>query len=787
MAVATLEGRRIRIQGTVQGVGFRPWVYRAAHSAGVTGRVRNDSTGVTIEAFGDDEALTRFVGALQFPPPAARILAVDATVIDPETVDDFEIVESDRAPERRVSIPPDLATCDDCVHEIFNPANRRYRYPFTNCTNCGPRFTIATDIPYDRSATTMAPFTMCPACRREYEDVGDRRFHAQPNACPVCGPQLTLHAGDGARIHVDDVIAMAAQALREGLVVAVKGIGGVHLACDATNEAAVARLRQRKRRDEKPFAVMVRDLAAAGALARLDDEALRLLTSVERPIVLLTKRPKSALAPAVAPTNRMVGVFLPYSPLHHLLLADAGRPLVMTSGNLSDEPIAYRNDEAIRRLGGIADLFVLHDREIETRCDDSVVAVIGGRGTVLRRSRGFVPRAVAVRREFTRPVLACGALLKNTFCVGAGENAWLGPHIGDLENLETFESYQEAIARMERFLHVQPAAIAYDMHPDYLSTAYARSRPEAAKVAVQHHHAHVVSAMAEHGIDGPAIGIAYDGTGHGTDGTSWGGEILVATPRDFRRVATFRPLPLVGGDHAIRQPWRIALAMIVDTFQDSPPLDVRALFNSVSDREFHALDSLLRRGIAAPRARGVGRYFDAFGALFLGRHSTTFEGQVALEWNQAADPLVADTYPFDIHDIGDCDELDLRPALRRALSDRAAGESVATIAAAFHNTLAAATAALVRRVVVREGPLPIVASGGCFQNARLAEGIRAALAPEHEVFLYGSVPPGDGGIALGQAVIANAQLEVGSWKSEIRRTARGCDVFGSSRARRPSR
>ena len=758
MAIANLEGRRIRIQGIVQGVGFRPWVYRTAQSAGVSGRVRNDSAGVTIEAFGDEDALTRFLDALQFPPPAARILAVDETVIDPETVVGFAIVDSDRTTERQVSIPPDLATCDDCVRDIFNPLNRRYRYPFTNCTNCGPRFTIASDIPYDRRATTMAPFPMCPACQREYEDVGDRRFHAQPNACPVCGPQLALHGSDGVRLHADDVIAVAAQALREGLIVAVKGIGGVHLACDAASDAAVARLRQRKHRDEKPLAVMVRDVAAANAIAALHDEERRLLTSVERPIVLLAKRPGGPLADAVAPNNRMVGVCLPYSPLHHLLLAEAERPLVMTSGNLSDEPIAYTNDEAIRRLGDIADLFLLHDREIETRCDDSVIAVIDGRGTVLRRSRGFVPRAVAVRRPFSRPVLACGALLKNTFCIGSGANAWLGPHIGDLENLETYESYQGAIARMERFLQVQPVVLAHDMHPDYLSTAYARSRPEVVKVAVQHHHAHVVSAMAEHGIDGPAIGIAYDGTGYGPDGTSWGGEILVAAPRDFRRVATFRPLRLVGGDTAIRQPWRIALALVVDTYGEARPSETRALFHFVPEREFQAIDGLLRRGVEAPLARGVGRYFDAFGALFLERYSSTFEGQVALEWNQAADPLVAHTYPFDIYDDGEMYELDLRRSLRRALRDRAAGESTGTVAAAFHNTLVAATAALVRRVVRREGRHPIVASGGCFQNARLAEGVRAALAPELEIFLHESVPPGDGGIALGQAVIANANV-----------------------------
>ena len=462
----------------------------------------------------------------------------------------------------------------------------------------------------------------------------------------------------------------------------------------------------------------------------------------------------------MAPNNRTVGVFLPYSPLHHLLLAGVRRPLVLTSGNLSDEPIAAGNDEAIRRLGGIADLFLLHDREIETRCDDSVVSLIAGRGTVLRRSRGYVPRAVASRAGFARPVFAAGALLKNTFCIGSGSMAHLGPHIGDLENLETFVSYVDAIERLERFLKVRPEVVAHDMHPDYLSTAYAQSRPEALKIAVQHHHAHVVSAMAEHGIDGPAIGIAYDGTGYGTDGTAWGGEILVATAREFRRAATFRALPLVGGDQAIRQPWRIALALLMDAFGDERPYDVRSLFGFVPEREVRAVAHLLKQGIEAPLAHGVGRYFDAFGSLFLGRREASFEGQIALEWNQAADPLVTRCYAFQVDDTPAYHELDLRPALRAALHDRAAGESVEAIAAAFHNTLAAATAALVRRVAAKEGRLPIVASGGCFQNARLAESVRAALAPEHEVFLHQAVPPGDGGIALGQAVIASANLEL---------------------------
>jgi len=755
MTIAARAGRRIRITGTVQGVGFRPWVYRTAVQSGVTGRVRNDAGGVTIEAFGDEEAIARFVQALAAPPPAAAIERVDLAPIDAEETSSFDIEPSAPGAERRVSIPPDLAVCDECVSEIVDPANRRHRYAFTNCTNCGPRFTIATDIPYDRATTTMARFGMCPACRREYKDARDRRFHAQPNACPVCGPRLTLSAAGGP-VHADDVVAAAAQAIRDGRIVAVKGLGGFHLACDATSDAAVRRLRERKRRDEKPLAVMVRDLDAASTLACIDDEARRWLISPEHPIVLVPRRPGAALAPSIAPRNRMLGLMLPYSPLHHLLLADAGRPLVMTSGNLSDEPIAVENEDALRRLGDVADLFVLHDRDIASRADDSVVAVIAGRGTVLRRSRGFVPRAVAVPAGFARPVLACGALLKNTFCIGAGASAWLGPHIGDLEHVAAYEAYVAAVARMERFLSVRPEVIAYDLHPDYVSSQYATDRPERTKIAVQHHHAHVVAVMAEHGIAGPAIGIAYDGAGYGTDGTIWGGEVLIATRSAFRRVGTFRALPLVGGDHAVRAPWRLALALVDDAFEGEVPEAARSLLAAVRPDDLAVVQGLLHRNARWPLARGVGRYFDAFGSLFLRRPHASFEGQIALEWNQAADPLVRRRYEFALDTRSECAAIDLRPAVRAAVADHAAGTDVGAIAAAFHNTLAAATAAVVRRAVGDAGLLPVVASGGCFQNALLAERVAAALAPAHHVPLHRTVPPGDGGIALGQAIVADA-------------------------------
>jgi hydrogenase maturation protein HypF len=759
MSVAVLEGRRIQIRGIVQGVGFRPWVYRMARQAGVSGRVHNDAAGVTIEAFGDFAALEQFIDLLHAdPPPAARIVGFLQVPIPFEFDGDFVIVPSVDAGEPRVSIPPDLATCDQCAADIADPANRRYQYSFTNCTNCGPRFTIATDIPYDRAATTMAAFAMCPACRREYHDVGDRRFHAQPNACPACGPRLTLCTNRGEVIGIDDPIAAAAEALRCGLVVGIKGLGGFHLACDAASADVVGRLRGRKHRDEKPFAVMVADLAGAGALAVIADEERRLLTSVERPIVLARKRAPTILADNVAPGNTMIGLFLPYTPLHHLLLAAVAGPLVMTSGNRSDEPIAFQNDDAVTRLGDIADVFLMHDREIETRCDDSVAAVIAGRGVVLRRSRGYVPRAVTLRRPVARPILACGALLKNTFCFAAGDSAWLGPHIGDLENIETYDSYRAGLARLEHFLQIRPEIVAHDMHPDYLSTIYAQQRPDVVRVPVQHHHAHVVSAMAEHGLDGPVIGLAYDGSGYGLDGTSWGGEILIAQVASFVRVATFRSLPLVGGDRAIREPWRIAVALLHDAFGGDLPPAVWSLFTGVAAEEVRLLLEVLRKGVPVPRARGVGRYFDAFGALFLQRRTASFEGQAALEWNQAADPGVSDSYPFTIIDASVPWELDLRPAVWAAVADTVRGAPVPAIAARFHNTLAEATAALVRRVASSCGRLPVVASGGCFQNARLAESIRAALAPEHDVRLHASVPPGDGGIALGQALIADAVI-----------------------------
>jgi len=749
-------GRRIEVRGIVQGVGFRPWVYRLAREKGLAGRVSNDSRGVTIDAFGPGSALEAFIGSLQASaPPAARIHELAWTPIPPEPAAEFVIVESREADERRVSIPPDLPTCDDCLSEIFDPQDRRYRYPFTNCTNCGPRFTIARGVPYDRPATTMAAFRMCVECQREYDDPADRRFHAQPNACPRCGPVLTAVAPGGEPLPWEDPVGHAARALEAGLIVAVKGIGGFHLACDATSALAVERLRERKKRDEKPFAVMVRDLAAARRLARLGPEEERLLTSPERPIVLLPSRGSSGVAAEVAPRNPWIGLLLPYSPLHHLLLSDTDRPLVMTSGNLSGDPIVASNARALERLGAIADVFLVHDREIESSCDDSVARVIAGRPTVLRRSRGYVPRALPSPRPFPRPVLACGGHLKNTFCLAAGDSLYPGPHIGDLESLETVQAFEEAVERLERFVGIHPEIVAHDLHPEYASTLYAAARTETLRIGVQHHHAHVASVLAEHGLAGPVLGVAYDGTGYGTDGTAWGGEILLGRRESFQRLATWRPIPLAGGERAIREVWRIGLALLDDAFAGDPPLEAFPLFDGLAAERIAAVRRMSATGLGSPQARGVGRYFDAFGALFLGRPLSRYEGQIALEWNAAADLAESAYLPFAVEREGEIWTLDLRPSLRAAVRAFVGGTSAAMISARFHNTVAQATAELLRRCVAEVGRLPVALTGGCFQNALLAERMHAVLSAERfSIFTHGEIPPGDGGLAVGQALVA---------------------------------
>ncbi|MGO8970845.1 MAG: carbamoyltransferase HypF [Myxococcaceae bacterium] len=757
-----LQGRRIEVRGTVQGVGFRPWIYRIARTLGIKGQVHNDGRGVTIDAFGSQESLDSFLRAIEAnPPPAAAIRRLSWTTIPVRNELAFTIGASQANALREPSIPPDLATCPDCVAEILDERDRRYRYPFTNCTNCGPRFTIALDVPYDRPATSMAKFPMCDNCQREYGDPNNRRFHAQPNACSRCGPRLLLVARSGEEVVTKDPLRYAAEALVTGSIVAVKGIGGFHLACDATSAQAVTELRLRKRRDAKPFAVMVRTLVEAQQLAALSHSERELLQSPERPIVLVTRLEGSGLANEVAPRNPLVGLMLAYTPLHHLLLADAGRPLVMTSANLSDEPIAYR-DSDLERIQDIADFLLVHDREIVTRCDDSVARVVNGTPVLLRRSRGYVPRSIRLSHELARPVLACGAQLKNTFCLAFGDSAVLGPHVGDLDDPGVLVAYGEAIDRMVRFLGVRPQVIAHDLHPDYVSTAFARARPESIHVPVQHHHAHVASAMAEHGLEGPVVGVAFDGTGYGPDGSSWGGELLLATLASFERRATLRPIRLPGGDRAIREVWRTALALVDDAFDGKPPLMDIPLFRAISEQHLELVQQMLRRDLNAPRSHGAGRYFDGLGALGLFRHEARYEGEVALAWNVVADPAERRAYSYHFDRTTNPWCLDLRSMVREAVADVIAGRAASTISAAFHNTLIRGTAEMVRAILETRGPLPVVLTGGCFQNPRLAEGIVSELGPGVDVRLHRQVPPGDGGIALGQALVADAVSRVGN-------------------------
>ncbi len=750
-----LDGRRIEIRGTVQGVGFRPWVVRLARELGVNGAVWNDAAGVLIEAFAAPPTLDHFLSELRaHPPPAAQLTDFQVRSIPGADVSGFDIRESGATEERRVTIPPDLPTCAECLAELRDPSNRRYRYPFTNCTCCGPRYTIVRGLPYDRPATTMARFAMCEACQREYDDVSDRRYHAQPNACPVCGPRLQALTREGRPVEGDPIL-LAASALRSGQIVALKGLGGFHLAVDATHAEAVRLLRARKRRDEKPFAVMVRDLEAARRVAQLSPADEALLGGIERPVVLVARREPSSIAAKVAPGLHRLGLMLPYTPLHHLLLDELDRPLVMTSGNLSEEPIAI-HDDALARLGSLADLLVVHDREIEARADDSVAQVVSSKPMLLRRSRGYVSRGHRLARPVARPVLACGAHLKNTFCLATGDAAYLSAHVGDLENLETLTAFEEGVDRMERLLQIRPEVLAHDLHPEYLSTQYARRRTGVIAIPVQHHHAHVVSAMVQHGLQGKVLGLAWDGTGLGTDGTSWGSELLLAGAEGFERLATFRSLPLAGGERAIREVWRLTLVALDDAFDGAPPLDELELFREVPQEEVALVRQMVASGLNSPRAHGAGRYFDAMGALALGRRRARYEGQAAIALEQAADPTADRAYPFEI-DLGVWPwSVDLRPAFREAVRDLLEGRSPGVVSARFHAALVAAASELLRLARDRFGKLPAVLTGGCFQNVRLSSGVVKAVSPDMAVFLHEDIPAGDGGLSIGQAVIADA-------------------------------
>jgi hydrogenase maturation protein HypF len=746
LAVAACDNRgvrvrtEVRVEGTVQGVGFRPFVHGLATGLGLAGLVGNDARGVFIEIEGDAATVERFLSGLREPPPLAVVERISTRSLAPDGRPGFAIVGSDASGPRGALVSADSATCGDCLRELRDPADRRFGYPFVNCTNCGPRFTIVTGVPYDRPNTTMAGFAMCARCAAEYRDPADRRFHAQPVCCPDCGPRMALRDAEG-RVLPGEPVEAARALLRGGAILAVKGLGGYHLAAAAGDESAVAALRARKHREEKPFAVMVADLPTARLLGEVGPEEEALLAGVRRPIVLLRRLAEAPLAAAVAPGNRSIGVMLPYTPLHHLLVTE---PLVMTSGNLSDEPIAYRDADAFERLAPVADAFLTHDRPIHVRTDDSVTRIFHGRELPVRRSRGYVPTPLPLPVAGP-PVLACGAELKNTFCLARGGRAFVSHHIGDLENYETLRAFREGVEHFSRIFDIRPSLIAHDLHPEYLSTKYALER-DLPLTGVQHHHAHIASCLADNGRTGPVIGVAFDGTGYGTDGTLWGGEFLVADLTGFERAGHLLPVPLPGGAAAIREPWRMAAAYGV-------PADLEVARRNAA--RWDAVVAMGRRGVGSPPTSSAGRLFDAVAAVLGVRDRVDYEGQAAIELEQRADPRETGAFPVRLTDET---PFTVRGAdlVAAVVAERHAG--VPVVAARFHNAVAGLVVAGAARVRETTGLATVALSGGVFQNLLLLDRAVAGLRDEgFEVLVHHRVPPNDGGISLGQAAVAAAR------------------------------
>jgi len=762
----TRERVRISVRGVVQGVGFRPFVYQLANRLKLSGWVRNTSEDVQVEVQGSPKAVRQFLRSLRDEsPPRATIEDIAVTRLAASSRSaGFEIRNSLAQKGKYQLVSPDIATCDSCLAEILSPDDRRYHYPFTNCTNCGPRFTIIEDIPYDRPSTTMRDFTMCPDCQREYDDPLNRRFHAQPNACPACGPRLELLDAAGKPVATGDVIADTARLLREGRVVVVKGLGGFLLACDATNDAAVSLLRDRKKRTAKPFAIMVTSLDEVRQHCLVNEAEAKLLASPAAPIVLLPWRKESTVVKAVAPALRHLGVMLPYTPLHHLLMREGGRPLVMTSGNLSEEPIAKDNEEALVRLAGIADYFLVHNRDIYSRYDDSVAIVERGVPQLVRRARGYAPYPVRLPFK-SRPVLACGAEEKSTFCLTRDEYAFVSQHIGDLENLETLEHFSETVALYKRLFRVEPELVAHDLHPDYLSTQFAREmigETSARLVPVQHHHAHIASGMADNGLDAPVIGVAFDGTGYGTDGHIWGGEFLVADYRAFRRAGQLEYLPLPGGAQAIKRPYRTAIGYLLALLGETALNADLPMLRQAGEAEIGVIRQQIAKGLNSPLTSSCGRLFDAVAALIGVRGEISYDAQAAVELEAvAADaPDESGLYPFSMQETGGLRIIKVADLFAALLVDLRSRVPPRLMAARFHNTVARMIAETCRGLAAEAGLKRVVLSGGVFQNRLLLRKTVPMLeAAGLIVYTHRQVPTNDGGVSLGQAVIAGKKIK----------------------------
>ena len=764
-SVALLEtGHRARcrvlVEGVVQGVGFRPFVYRLAETHRLGGSVRNGQHGVLIDAEGDRDAIARFLDELEATAPSsARLRRITVTWATPQhDAETFRIDTSAGDGEPALFPAPDLSVCAACLAEMRDPGNRRHVYPFLNCTQCGPRFTIIRALPYDRERTSMAPFTMCPVCREEYEDVRDRRFHAEPTACPTCGPRLALLDSRGRAVDVTDPLQEVVAALRAGQIVALKGLGGYHLACDATAPVVVSQLRRRKARDAKPLAVMVGSLAVARRLCVVSDAEADLLQSTARPIVLLERRtlpPRQDVAEQVAPGLRHLGLMLPYTPLQHLLLEKVDCPLVMTSGNRSDEPIAYQDGDALARLGGIADLFLVHDRPIEVRCDDSVARIGDGAPLVLRRARGYVPLAISLAHEAAEPILACGGELKNVFALVRGREVFLSQHLGDLGDERAYRAYTDAIAHLQRLLELTPRVVAHDLHPAYRSTAYARMLDGVRHIPVQHHHAHVASCLADNGVDARVIGVAWDGTGYGTDGHVWGGEFLLADLEGFERVGSFQEVAMPGGEAAVREPWRMAAVFLQAAYGEAMgELDL-AFVRRLDRSAWRLLSRAAERGLNAPLTSSAGRLFDAVASILGLRDRVDFEAQAAMELEALAEMEADRVYAVDLEEKDGRTVVRTPDIVRGVVEDILAGIGADRIGSRFHATLADVIVKTCGRLRERSGLDRVALSGGVFQNVRLlrlaVDGLGRA---GFQVYTHHQVPPNDGGLALGQAAIA---------------------------------
>jgi hydrogenase maturation protein HypF len=755
----TLARKKLKVTGVVQGVGFRPFVYRLARQHHLAGWVCNTSQCVEIEIEGPPASLATFIGQLQQEAPAlARIDAVVSSVARPEGLAGFAIRESRHLAATEALIPADVATCDDCLTDIANPGNRRYQYPFTNCTNCGPRFTIIREVPYDRRHTTMAAFGLCPRCRAEYEDPEDRRFHAEPTACPVCGPRVWLEEEDRRLDH--EAIPAAARLLKNGKILAVKGLGGFHLAADARQDDAVQTLRARKGRVAKPFALMVRDLPEAERLCRLGDLEKSLLLSRERPIVVARRRRDAGISAHVAPGHRYLGLMLPYTPLHFLLMEHAPAALVMTSGNLSEEPLVHDNGEARRKLAGLADAFLLHDRDIQVPCDDSVVRPVDAAAVIpLRRARGFVPGPIYLPAK-SEPILGVGAEQKNTFCLAAHGVALLSQHVGDLDSVETFDYYQRAITHFKALCRQDPAIVAHDLHPLYLSTRYARGLTGVRLMGVQHHHAHIAACLAENRRTDRVIGIALDGTGYGPDGAIWGGELLVADLAGFSRAGHFAPVRLPGGEAAVKDPGRMAMAYLYELYGEDFLHPARRLGLEYSPLEERILSRQLAEGLNSPLTTSAGRLFDAVAAVLDVCRTRTYEGQPAMELEMVADEAEAGFYPATVKTTPAALILDTLAISRGVVADCLAGVAPAIIAGRFHHSLARLLADACGLIRERTGLSLVALSGGVMQNALLFTRLQRSLAAlGFEVLTHTLTPPNDGSISLGQVAVAAARME----------------------------